>query len=129
MKQRKRKKYLKKHKELLEQVVAILDEVDPMSIISSARFAGFDIEREYLPEAKAIVLRLERWDTVRSLKSGLKDIFDYYFRYPKVAPEYYQLAARRIWNAWLIYRGKAPVDFPDDIQPPEHKAPVIIEIT
>jgi len=39
MKQRKRKKYLKKNKELLEQVVAILDQVDPMSIISMAQTA------------------------------------------------------------------------------------------
>jgi len=36
MKQRKRRKYLKKHEKLLEQVVAILNEVDPMSIISMA---------------------------------------------------------------------------------------------
>ena len=129
MNQRKRKKYLKKHKELLEQVVAILDDVDPMSIISSIRAAGFEIAREYLPEAKEIVLRSERWNSVRSLEAGLKDIFDYYFRYPKVAPEYYQLAARRIWNAWLISHGKPQENYPDDIQPPEHKRPVIFEIT
>ena len=129
MNQRKRKKYLKKHKKLLEQVTAILDAVDPMSIISSIRAAGFDIQSEYMPEAKVIVLRLERWSSVRYLEAGIKDIFDYYFRFPKVAPEYYQLAARRIWNAWLIYRGKLPENFPDDIQAPEHKPPVIIEIT
>ena len=129
MKQRKRKKYLKKHKELLEQVVAILDEVDPMSIISSARAAGFVMEREYLPEAKVIVCRLERWNSIRSLEAGLKDIFDYFFRYPKVAPEYYQLAARKIWNARLLSLGKPPENFPDVIQPPEHKSPVIFEIT
>jgi hypothetical protein len=105
-----------------------IDEVDPMSIISITRAAGFVIEGEYRPEAKAIVCRLEGWNSVRSLETGLKDIFDYYFRYPKVAPDYYQLAALRIWNAWLIYRGKAPVNFPDDIQPPEHSAPVIIEV-
>jgi hypothetical protein len=120
---------LKKHKELLEQVVAILDEVDPMSIISSARAAGFVMEREYTPEAKVIVLRLERWNSIRSLEAGLKDIFDYFFCNLKVAPEYYQLAARRIWNAWLLSLGKPPVDFPDDIQPPGHKPPVIFEIT
>ena len=129
MKQRKCKKKLKKHRELLEQVVAILDEVDPMSIISSGRFAGFDIEREYLPEAQVIVLRLERWKNIRSLEAGLKDIFDYFFCNLKVAPEYYQLAARRIWNARLLSLSKPPVNFTEDIQPPEHKAPVIIEIT
>ena len=129
MKQRKRKKYLKKHKELLEQVVAILDEVDPMSIISSGRFAGFDIEREYLPEAQVIVLRLERWKNIRSLEAGLKDIFDYFFCNLKVAPEYYQLAARGIWNARLLSLSKPPVNFPDDIQPPEHKPPVIFELS
>ncbi len=62
MKQRKRKKYLKKHEELLEQVVAILDEVDPMSIISMARAAGFVIESEYL--------RLVRAMKIRSFKPG-----------------------------------------------------------
>jgi len=129
MNQRKRKKYLKKHKELLEQIVAILDEVDPMSIISSARAAGFVIESEYMPEAKAIVLRLERWNNIRSLEAGLKDIFDYFFGNLKAAPEYYQLAARRIWNAWLMSTGKPPVNFPDDVKPPKHKPPVIFEIT
>jgi hypothetical protein len=128
MKQRKRKKYLKKHKELLEQVVAILDEVDPMSIISMARVAGFVIESEYRPEANAIVCRLEGWINIRSLEAGMKDIFDYFFRYPVIAPEYYQLASRRIWNAWQCSLGKPPVDFPDDIQPPEHTRPVIIEV-
>lgn len=58
----------------------------------------------------------------------MKDVFDYFFRYPEIAPEYYQLAARRIWNAWLLSLGKPPVAFPDDIKPPEHKRPVIIEI-
>ena len=129
MNQRRRKKYLKKHKKLLEQVVAILDEVDAMDIISSARAAGVDIEREYLPEAKLIVLRLERWNNVRSLEAGLKDIFDYFFRNLKVAPEYYQIASRRICNAWRIHRGKPAENFPDDIQLPEHKSPVIFEIT
>ena len=129
MNQRKRKKYLKKHKKLLEQVVAILDEVDPMGIIFSARAAGFVIESEYLPEAEAVVLRLKRWNNVRSLEAGLKDIFDYFFRNLKVAPEYYQIASRRIWNAWRIYRDKPPENFPDDIQLPEHKPPVIFEIT
>ena len=128
MNQRKRKKYLKKHKELLELVVAILDEVDPMSIISMSRAAGFVIESEYQPEAEAMVLRLEQWSSTRSLEAGLKDIFDYFFRYPEIAPEYYQIAARRIWNAWLLSLGKPPLDFSDDIQPPEHKRPVIIEV-
>jgi len=128
MKQRKRKKYLKKHEELLEQVVAILDEVDPMSIISMARAAGFVIESEYRPEAKGIVCRLERWNSIRSLETGMKEIFDYFFRYPDIAPEYYQLASRRIWNARLLSLGKPPLGFPDDIQPPEHKRPIIIEV-
>ena len=129
MNRRKQKKYLKKNKELLEQVVAILDEIDPMSIISSARSAGVVMEREYLPEAKLIVLRLNRWNSAHSLETGLKDIFDYFFRNLKVAPEYYQLAARKIWNAQLLSLGKAPVSFPDDIQPPEHKSPVIFELS
>ena len=129
MNRRKQKKYLKKNKDLLEQVVAILDEIDPMSIISSARSAGVVMEREYLPEAKVIVLRLERWNSIRSLEAGLKDIFDYFFRYPKNAPEYYQIAARRIWNAWLLSLDKPPLDFPDDIRPPEHKPPVIFELS
>lgn len=129
MNRRKRKKYLKKHKKLLEQVVAILDEVDPMSILFSARAAGFVMEREYLPEAKAIVLRLGRWNSIRSLEAGLKGIFDYFFCNLKVAPEYYQLAARRIWNARLLSLGKPPLDFPDDINLPEHKPPIILEIT
>ena len=128
MNRRKRKKKLKKHETLLEQIIAILDEVDPMNIIFSARAAGFVVESEYQPEAEAIVLRLERWNSVRSLEAGLRDIFDYYFRYPNIAPEFYQLSARRIWNARLLSRGKPPVEFPDDIQVPEHKTPVIIEI-
>ena len=99
-----------------------------MSIISMARAAGFVIESEYRPEAKAIVCRLEGWMNIRSLETGMKDIFDYFFSYPEIAPEYYQLAARRIWNVWQLSLGKPPVDFPDDIQPPEHKRPVIIEI-
>jgi len=128
MNRRKRKKLLKKQNELLEQVIAILDEVDPMNIIFSARAAGFEVEREYLPEAEVIVLRLERWNNLRSLEIGLKEIFDYYFRYPEIAPAFYQLSARRIWNARLLSCGKPPVDFPDDIQVPEHKTPVIIQI-
>ena len=128
MKRKKRKKILKKHKALLEQVIAILDEIDPMNIIFSARAAGFVVEREYTPEAEVIVLRLERWNSVRSMEVGLKEIFDYYFRYPKIAPEFYQISARRIWNARLLSCGKQTVNFPDDIQPPEHKLPIIFEI-
>ena len=128
MNQRKRKKYLKKHKELLEQVTAILDQVDPMSIISILQSAGFSIESEYEPEAKVIVCRLERLNSIRSLEAGLKDVFDYFFRHPEIAPEFYQLAARRIWNAWRLSLGKAPVSFPVNIQPPEHKRPVIVEV-
>jgi hypothetical protein len=128
MNRRKRKQYFKKHKDLLNQVVAIVDDVDPMGIIFSARVAGFVIESEYLPEAEAIVWRLERWNSMRSLEAGLKHVFDYFFYYPEVAPEYYQLTARRIWNAWLLSLGNPPLDFPDDIHPPEHKPPVLIEI-
>ena len=96
MKKRKRKKHLKKHKDFLEQVVTILDEVDPMGIMFIARYAGFVIDSEYEPEAKEIVCRLERWHSIRSLEAGLKEVFDYFFRYPEIAPEYYQIAARRI---------------------------------
>jgi hypothetical protein len=128
MNRRKRKKILKKQTGLLEQIISILDEIDPMNIIFSARAAGFEVEREYKPEAEAIILRLERWSSVRALEAGLKDIFDYYFRYPNVAPEFYQLSARRIWNARLLSIDQPPVDFPDDIQVPEHKTPIIFEI-
>ena len=44
MNQRKRKKILKKHKKLLKQILAILDEVDPMRIIFAGQAAGFDID-------------------------------------------------------------------------------------
>ena len=128
MNQRKRKKYLKKHKALLEEVVTILDEVDPMGILFIARSAGFVIESEYEPEAKEIVCRLNRWHSIHSLETGLKNVFDYFFRYPEITPEYYQIATRRIWNARLLSLGKAPLAFPDDIQLPEHKRPIIVEI-
>ena len=99
-----------------------------MNILFAGQAAGFTVEREYEPEAEAIVLRVERWNSVRCLEIGLKEIFDYYFRYPEIAPEFYRLAARRIWNARLVCSGKQPVDFPDDIRLPERKKPVIIKI-
>ncbi len=112
---RRRKKYLKKRKKLVDQVVTILDDIDPVGIISSAKAAGFDIDREYIPEAEDIVLKLGQWYRVRSLEIGLRKIFDYYFYYPDVAPEYYQLMARRLWNLMLVNKGKEPIKFPDDI--------------
>jgi hypothetical protein len=128
MNRRKRKKILKKHREFLEQIIAILDEIDPVNIIHAVRAAGCEIEREYEPEAKLIVFRMERWNSIRSLETGLKEIFDYYFRCPTVAPEYYRLMARRIWNARLVHTGKQTVDFPDDIRLPKRKRPVIIQV-
>jgi len=128
MKIRKRKKYLKKRKKLVDQVVAILDDIDPVHIISSAKAAGFDIDREYVPEAEEIVLRIEQWDNINSMQVGLRRIFDFYFYYPGVPQEYYQIMARKIWNIFLANRGKKTIEFPDDIKLSDHPPPILINI-
>lgn len=128
MNRRKRKKSLDKHKGLVDQIVQIMDDIDPVGIISSAGFAGFDVTKEYIPEAKEVVLRLGRWNSLTATENGLRHIFDYYFYYPDVAKEYYQLMSRRIWNAWLVFLGKPSEAFPDDIKLPDHASPVLIEI-
>lgn len=128
MKIRKRKKYIKKRRDLVDQVVAILDDIDPMGILFSAKAAGFNIDKEYIPEAEEIVLKLGQCNNVRSLEIGLKQIFDYYFYYPDVPEEYYQLIARKLLNTLFLERGKKPIKFSGNIKVPEHLTPVLIVV-
>ena len=133
MKIRTHKKYLKikKREAFVDQIAAIMDDIDPVGIIFSAKAAGFDYDqedREYTPEAKRIVTQLKRWNSIHSLEIGLQQIFDYYFDYPDVAQEYYQLMARRLWNLMLVNKGKEPIKFQDDIQLPEHLPPIVIYV-
>ncbi len=128
MKIRKRKRFIKKRKKLFDQIVDILDDIDPIGIISSVKSAGMYIDREYAPEAEEIVLRIEQWDHIHSMEVGLRKIFDFYFHYPGVPQEYYQIMARRIWNIFLADRGKKTVEFPDDIKLSDHPPPILINI-
>ena len=128
MKRRIQKKILKKRQPLLKEVIIILDEIDPMGLLHSAEKAGFELEEEYSPEAKDIVANLSAQMTVVELEHALKRIFDKWFYYPDIHQEYYMASARRIMNAWLVFQGKDAMEFPDDIELPKHKDPIIVEV-
>ncbi|MBL0716832.1 MAG: hypothetical protein JJV89_02175 [Desulfosarcina sp.] len=128
MKRRIQKKILQKRQQLLETIVSILDDIDPVGIIFLAGVAGFRAKKEYLPEAEAIVVCLEKKMRLPDLEAKIKRIFEYYFYHPDIRSEYYVVAARRILNAWYVYQGMQIIDFPDDIELPKHPSPIIIEM-
>jgi len=128
MKRRIQKKILRKRRQLLGIIVSILDDIDPVGIVSSAGMAGFQIKREYLPEAREIVGRLEKKMRLPDLEAKIKRVFEDYFYYPDIQSEYYVVAARRILNAWYAYQGLQTINYPDDIELPKHPSPTIIEL-
>lgn len=128
MKRRIQKKILRKRKNLLNEVVKILDEIDPMGLIYAASKAGFPLEEEYEPEAKVLVINLNTQMETRDIENELQRIFDWYFRFPDVPREFYTVAARKIMNAWLAFQGKRELEFPDDIELPPHPEPIIVEV-
>jgi len=128
MKKRIKKKILKKRRELLDAVVIILDDIDPMGLLHTASKAGFTLEEEYEPEAREIVARLDDRMKFRDFENELKRIFDAYFYFPDVSREYYIAAARKIMNAWLVFQGRQTIDFPDDIELPQHADPIVVEV-
>jgi hypothetical protein len=128
MKRRIQKKILKKRKNLLAEVIKILDEIDPMGLIYSSSKAGFPLEEEYEPEAKDLVARLNNQMKTAEIENQLKVVFDNWFRFPDVPREFYMAAARRIMNAWLAFQGKPRIEFPDDIELPPHREPIIVEV-
>jgi hypothetical protein len=128
MKRRIQKKILKNRIQLLATVVKILDDIDPMGLLFIASKADFTLEEEYLPEAKEIVARLDNRMKLKDIENDLIRIFDYYFYFPDIPREYYIAAARKIMNAWLVFQGRQAVDFPDDIELPQHPEPIIVEV-
>jgi len=128
VKRRIRKKILKKRKQLLNKVVKILDEIDPMGLIYSASKAGFPLEEEYEPEARDLVASLDGEMGLKDIENELKQIVDRWFRFPDVPTEFYKAAARRIMNEWLAFQGKPEIEFMDDIELPPHREPIIVEV-
>ena len=112
----------------MASVVIILDDIDPMGLLFTASKAGFTLEEEYHPEAREIVARLDDRMRLKDIENDLIRIFDYYFYFPDIAREYYIAAARKIMNAWLVFQGRQAVDFPDDIELPQHSEPIIVEV-
>ena len=127
MKRRIQKKILKKRQQLLETIVSILDDIDPVGIIFLAGVAGFQAKKEYLPEAEAIVVCLEKKMRLPDLEAKIKRIFEYYFYPPDIQSEHYVMAALRILNACYVYQGIQTINFPDDIELPKHLLPIFIE--
>jgi hypothetical protein len=128
MKKRIQKKILKKRKPLLAAVVEILDDIDPMGLLYSASKAGFPLEAEYEPEAKDLVCRLNEKMNLKDIETELRQIFDYWFHDPDIPGEFYMVAARNIMNAWLVFQERQAVDYPDDIELPQHPEPIIVEV-
>jgi hypothetical protein len=115
---------------LLETVTRILDEDDPCNIIHMCGQAGFGGQTagEYAPEAEAILLRLNEWESVERLQFVIQEVFDDLFYYPDVAPERYGLAAHHIWNAWASLCGNAPLPLSEPIVLPPRKEAVLIRL-
>ncbi|MDI6797253.1 MAG: hypothetical protein QMD09_09920, partial [Desulfatibacillaceae bacterium] len=113
---------------LLMFINKILDDLDPMGIISMVRYAGVDIKNEYDPEAKEIANAIKNFNTLGKLAGTIKEVFDQYFYDPDVDEDIYNLSAYRIWNAWLVHNGRKPISIPQNLTriPPPDCKPVII---
>jgi len=128
MKRRMQKKILQNRQQLLDNTVSILDDIDPIGIISVAKESGFPVTREYLPEAMEIVTRLNTGTQFTELELGIKHIFGYFFHNPNVPKVYYTAAAREILNAWYTFIDRPIIKYTDKLKLPEHPTPIKIEI-
>jgi len=95
MKKRIQKKILQKRKQLVDAVVMILDEIDPMGLLYAASKAGFSLEQKYEPEAKDLVARLDDKMGPSDIEKELKRIFDRWFHFADIPGAFYTAAARK----------------------------------
>ncbi len=94
-----RKKEIKEYENLLNSITEILSRHDPIGISFG------EIDNEYEPEAKTILHKLDRYNSVEDVIKMVHQDFKSWF-FPEIAgeAENYQKIAEEIWILWSSNR-------------------------
>jgi hypothetical protein len=116
---------------LLNKMIAILDEIDPIRIIHQATRAGFplsSVQGEYDPEARSILHRLPEWKDPENLAEIVREEFDYCFGGMYIADTIIRKLTAEFWNAYCDHINAPQLRVACEIELPEGPEPICIEI-
>jgi len=128
MKAEHRKILYRNYSGLLEKINEILDEIDPVGIVASARYVGWETDNEYSPDAKVLLLKLFRCNHPEQFESKARNTLIEYIQHAGLTEAGCKLISLKTWNAWLKFQGKEPVSVPGNLKARKWDSPVIIKV-
>ena len=128
MKAEHRKILYRNYSGLLEKINEILDEIDPVGIVASAGYAGWETNNEYSPDAEVLLLKLFRCDHPEQFESKVRNTLIEYIQHAGLTEVGCKLVSLKTWNAWLKFQGKEPISVPGNLKAPKWRPPIIIRV-
>ena len=128
MKAEHRKILYRNYSGLLEKINEILDEIDPVGIVASARYVGWETDNEYSPDAEVLLLKLFRCDHPEQFESKVRNTLIEYIQHAGLTEVGCKLISLKTWNVWLEFQGKEPVSVPGNLKARKWNSPVIIKV-
>jgi hypothetical protein len=128
MKAEHRKILYRNYSGLLEKINEILDEIDPVGIVASVRYVGWEADNEYSPDSEVLLLKLFRCDHPEQFESKVRNTLIEYIQHASLTEVECKLISLKTWNAWLKFQGKEPVSVPGNLKARKWDSPVIIKV-
>ena len=128
MKAEHRKILYRSYSGLLEKINEIFNEIDPLGIVATMRYIGWEPDNEYSPDAEVILLKLFRCDHSEQFENKVKNTLIEYIEHTGLTEDECKLISLKTWNAWLEFNGKDPISIPGNLKAKKRSPHIIIEV-